>query len=432
MSSPAGRAGATARPRTFYGWYVVAVVFLGNFASAGSQFYAFNAFMLPLCEARGWTRADINLAPIIGFLCGLSGQYLYGTIIAATGPRRLMAMGALLSAGAFISLGQVDNLGFFYLSYALLILGNAAMSSLVGNSAVSNWFELRRGRALGVATSGITLAGVVLPFVAHRLLQSAGLANAFLTIGLGIACLAPLAWLVMRDSPESCGLLPDGRSPAPGQAHAPPAGMVMCFLPVRQLLAHAVFWRVGLAYGLASAGVFAVVFQLGPRFQDLGLSSDTAMILVALTAAAGTCGKFTWGIMCDRFAPNRLAAIMFTLVGLGQILGTVAQGPVTLTLFIIIFGFGMGGIMSTFPIITAWCFGRSAFASVFRYLALFLALQALGYLMMGQAFRLTGSYDMAYLAFVFIDLAAAAMIWGARPLSQPAEGAASPASEPSP
>ena len=406
----------------YYGWYVVGVAFLANFASAGSQFYAFNAFMLPLCELRGWTRADINLAPIIGFACGLLGQYSYGSIISITGPRRLMALGALFSAGAFITLGQTQELWLFYLAYILLIMGNAAMSSLVANTAVSNWFVRLRGRAMGMATSGLTMAGVILPFAAYHLLHSVGLSWAFAIIGMGIACLAPLAWLVVRDSPESCGLLPDGQRPLPQEKSCP---KIMPQSQVRpgQLLKVASFWKVGLAYGLASAGVFAVVFQLGPRFQDLGMDGDTAMLLVALTSVAGTFGKFTWGTLCDRIPPNRLTACMFSMVGLGQILGLVAQGPVTVGFFIVIFGFGMGGIMSTFPIISAWCFGRAAFASVFRLLALFLGLQAVGYLLMGGSFEFTGSYDAAYLVFIFVDLAAAAVIVTVKPSAWSQDGA---------
>ena len=403
-----------AKEPLFYGWYVVAVAFFANFAASGTQFYAFNAFMLPLCEARGWTRVDINLAPIIGYICGLVGQYFYGSIINRAGPRRLMSLGALVSALSFITLGQVESLGLFYLAYTMLLMGNTAMSSLVANTAVSNWFAQRRGRALGIATSGITLSGVMLPFIAHHLLLTSGLSYAFLVIGLGMACLAPLAWLVVRDSPESRGLWPDGRPPAGDASPSRPSAMAVCTVPTGQLLRAGSFWRMGLAYGLAAAGSFAVMFQLGPRFQDLGFNSGDAMLLVALTAAAGTCGKFSWGLLCDRFAPNRVAAVMFCLVGLGQILGLTASGPFSVGLFIVVFGFGIGGVMSTFPIMTAWCFGRASFASVFRYLALFLSLQALGYVGMGQSFRLTGSYDSAYFLFVFIDLSAAFMVLGVR------------------
>ncbi|MCB2227611.1 MAG: MFS transporter [Desulfarculaceae bacterium] len=409
-------AGPSARRPLFYGWFVVAMAFLANFASAASQFYAFNAFMLPLCEARGWTRADINLAPIIGYGCGLAGQYLFGTVIHRVGPRRFITAGALVSATAFTCLGQVDTLGMFYLAYTMVIIGNAAMANLVANTAVSNWFVRYRGRALGMATSGLTLSGVIIPFAAHHLLHAYGLGHAFLFIGIGIGCLSPLAWLVVRDSPESKGLWPDGRPPERGDGAALPSAMAVCSVPVKGLIQTGRFWRVGLAYGLASAGVFAVVFQLGPRFQDLGYTGNTAMLLVTCAAIAGTCGKFTWGFMCDRFEPSRLAAIMFCVVGLGQVMGLIASGPITVGLFIVIFGFGMGGVMSTFPIMTAWCFGRSGFASVFRVLALFLSLQAVGYVAMGQSFRLTGSYDAAYLVFIFVDLAAAAMVFGVKPL----------------
>ena len=46
---------------------------------------------------------------------------------------------------------------------------------------------------------------------------------------------------------------------------------------------------------------------------------------------------------------------------------------------------------------------------------LFLGLQAVGYVLMGGSFKFTGSYDAAYLIFIFVDVAAAAVIITVKP-----------------
>jgi cyanate permease len=64
--------------------------------------------------------------------------------------------------------------------------------------------------------------------------------------------------------------------------------------------------------------------------------------------------------------------------------------------------------------VIGYFFGRENFARVYGYIALFLALQAPGYFMMGQSFDLFGSYNYAYLAFIVLLLAALALILTAR------------------
>ena len=85
----------------FYGWYIAIYAFFANFMSVGSGFYIFNAFMEPLCEARGWTRTDVNIALVIGMFFGIFSQLLYGTLVVRYGARILMFIGPFISGIAF-------------------------------------------------------------------------------------------------------------------------------------------------------------------------------------------------------------------------------------------------------------------------------------------------------------------------------------------
>jgi MFS family permease len=406
----------------FYGWYVVAVAFTANLFSTGTGLYVFNAFLLPLCQARGWSRAELNVAPMLGFACGLMGQFAYGTLLGRVGPRRLMALGPVAGSAAFVLMGRVESLGWFYLCYMLLLLANGALGGIVASTAVSNWFEAGRGKALGLATAGISLAGVVLPPAAGALVRAWGLETAFAVIGCGLLAMSPAAWLVVRDSPESQGLVPDGPAPDPAAAAGPaaasqacaaagPAGRAWLEWTPRRLAASGVFWRLGAAYALTMMGVMGVMFQLGPRFQDEGWGAGAALNLVAATALSGAAGKYLWGLLCDRGRPHRVVALMMAANAAGMALGLAVGSAWGAASFVLVFGFAMGGVMSTYPIITAHLFGRASFPLVFRFLLMFLLLQVAGYLLMGQSHALWGSYDLAYAVFVVLDLAAAALVW---------------------
>jgi OFA family oxalate/formate antiporter-like MFS transporter len=429
--------------RVFYGWCVVAVAFLTNFMSTGTGFYIFNALMTPLCDQRGWTRTEMNAAPAIGLAVGILSSLLYGTLVTRVGPRILMFLGSIVSGIAFASLGFVSTIAHFYLLCMLLYMGNSAMSGIVSNTAVSNWFVEKRGRALGLATAGISLSGAILPFLAMRILDRTDLRSVFLYTGLMAWTLAPVIWLVVRDWPEEWGMVPDGSSlepgthreepladerkatrfPNPALVRSPGLRREVLWKPGKVVRTRA-FWLVGFAYALVLMGTVGVMFQLGPRFTDIGYDRGTAMALVSLTALIATFGKTAWGALCDRYEPRRVVAVLMAMNGIGLCLALVPDSALALCAFILLFGFAMVGIMSTLPILVADLYGRESFASVSRFMSLFIVLEVGGYLLMGQSFDRTGSYDRAYAVFVLLDLVAAGLVFAAsRP---PTPGAAEP------
>jgi len=431
--------------RVFYGWYVVAVAFLTNFMSTGTGFYIFNALMNPLCDQRGWTRTELNAAPAIGLVVGILSALLYGTLVTRVGPRILMFLGSIVSGIAFASLGFASTIVHFYLLCMLLYMGNSAMSGIVSNTAVSNWFVEKRGRALGLATAGISLSGAILPFLAMRILDRTDLRSVFLYTGLMAWTLAPVIWLVVRDWPEEWGLVPDGspseprthgeeqiaderkatRFPNPALVRSQGGRQEVLWKPAKVVRTRA-FWMVGLAYGLVLMGTVGVMFQLGPRFTDIGFDRGTAMALVSLTALVATIGKTAWGALCDRYDPRRVVAVLMAMNGIGLCLALVPESKLALSAFILLFGFAMGGIMSTLPILVADLYGRESFASVSRFMSLFIILEVGGYVLMGQSFDRTGSYDKAYAVFVLLDIIAAGLVFAASRPPTPGAGEPSP------
>ncbi len=413
--------------KIFYGWYIAAFAFLTNFMAVGSGFYIFNAFMEPLCKANDWTRTDVNIALVIGMFFGVFSQLLYGTLVVRIGPRRLMLIGPFISGIAFIFLFRAHELWVFYGFCVLLFVGNGAYGGIVSNTAVSNWFENKRGRALGISTTGVSLSGAVLPFIAMMMIMKSGLSGASLQIGIMIAMIGPLAWLIVRDWPEKYGLAPDGAplsdkrkevNQAEDLSNAKSASDIKIATiesksiewNFSSLIRTWTFWRLGLAFGFIMVGVVGVMSQLKPRFVDVGFSDMAAMSMMATTAFIGAMGKFFWGTLCDRFDPRKVVALLILLNAFGLSFSLIHGKMWALILFIVIYGFSMGGVMSTYPIIIADLFGRKSFPVVMKYVSMFLIIEVAGYIISGQSFDRTGSYDLAYMIFIGLFLVAMAFI----------------------
>ena len=403
--------------KIYYGWYIAGIAFWAYFLSVGTGFYAFNAFLEPLCNARGWTRTDLNLALVIGTVFGFASQYIYGTILMKTGVRLLMLAGSVTAGVSFIFIARVQTLWQFYLFYSLLFIGNGAYGGIVASSVVNNWFVDKRGKAIGFATAGMSLSGAILPIVALLIIQYIGIEDAALYIGLLMISFGPLSWIVVKDWPEEMGMTPDGLlvkaepyTAGQSQIHVPPSASAQTEWNLAKLIRTDIFWKLGLAFGLMMIGTVGVMSQLKPRFADTGFSPVTAMMMMGATALAGAVGKYIWGLMCDRFKPKRVAIAMTIANAVGLSLALVKNSMAALIIFIPIFGFSMGGIMSTFPIIVATIFGRKNFASVLRFISVFLILQMFGYLIAGQSYDITGSYDTAYWIFIGLDIVAALLL----------------------
>ena len=125
--------------KVFYGWTIVSIVLFANYISIGTGFYIFNAFMEPLCQAKAWSRTDINLGIAGGMLSASIASFCYGMVVTKVGPRILMTVGPFVSGTAFIFLFQANNLLQFTLWCIVLFAANAAFGTLVTGTVVNNW-----------------------------------------------------------------------------------------------------------------------------------------------------------------------------------------------------------------------------------------------------------------------------------------------------
>lgn len=247
---------------------------------------------------------------------------------------------------------------------------------------------------MGISTSGISFSGAVLPVIAMALVLRMGMTGASVAIGTAVLVFAPLFWLVVVDWPEQRGLFPDGDAtdqyamengaealPTPGlnvtgTSVSPADGRSDAHQKwtLGRLIRVPAFWQVGFAYTMVMTGVVGVMSQLKPRFVDVGFSDTTAMALMAVTALFGALGKYSWGMLCDFINPLRVVSAIMIANGIGLVAALVANSTVAVGVFIFLFGFAMGGVMATYHIVVADLFGRTAFASVFRFMAVFLVL----------------------------------------------------------
>src|SRR5947207_6884713 len=89
-------------------------------------------------------------------------------------------------------------------------LGQSALS-VVSLAMVGHWFVRRIDKAMAIYSVVMSI-GFMLAFpLVGMLVQAWGWRSAWMAVGIALlGGLAPLAYLVVRRSPEACGIAPDG------------------------------------------------------------------------------------------------------------------------------------------------------------------------------------------------------------------------------
>ena len=258
--------------RIFYGWWIVAVAFITHCLTTGIVFYSFGVFLPALTEAFGWTRAQASLGFSLASLCGAFYSPAVGRVVDRRGSRPSQLVGAVAMAVGFWLLHGITSLAQFYLVMGVVVsLGATALGGLPSNAAVTRWFVRRRGQALGIATAGISMGGVIFVPLTEWLIARHGWRGAFGWLGVIVlvAAVPPVA-LLMRRAPEAMGLHPDGDTHAVG-ADPAAAREIERSWTAAQALRSRNFWLITAAFSLTGAGLSATLLHQIAFLRDRGL-----------------------------------------------------------------------------------------------------------------------------------------------------------------
>ena len=204
--------GSRARPRIFYGWYMVAAGMGIHLWISVVWVYAKQVFFTPISMHFGWSRALMSGAFALERLEGSIVSPIEGFLVDKYGPRKIMVLGTFITGAGIMSLSFLNNIYMFYISILVVSLGQSMALGIPRTWAIVQWFRRLRGRALGIGGSGASLSGPLL-FITLFLVEFLGWRPAFIVLGLSVWIInLPLA-MVFRGRPHEYGYLPDGDQP---------------------------------------------------------------------------------------------------------------------------------------------------------------------------------------------------------------------------
>lgn len=174
------------RPRIFYGWWVVFAAAIGQIHAYGAIIvFTFSLFIEALSAEFGWSRAQISLAFTLPSYTIIAVAPIVGRLIDHFGVSVVLLRSSIFLGILTASLYLLDgSLWHFYAVFFLLPILGAGTFPTSYSRAIINWFDRRRGLALGIGLVGTGVGAAILPPITSNVIALYGWREGFLFLGL--------------------------------------------------------------------------------------------------------------------------------------------------------------------------------------------------------------------------------------------------------
>ena len=385
----------------YYGWRMIGIVSALRVLGGGLHQYGFTVFFLPVTAELGLSRAATSLAFSLARAQGSFASPLVGYLVDRHGPKPMMITAALLAGIGYVLFSWVHD----YTTFLIVYLGVISISFTAGfvhapTIVANSWFIRLRARAMTVVSAAVPVGGAIITPGLAVLVRTVGWRwSAFISGMMFLIIGLPLTLLIRR-SPESMGMAPDGDPPAPmDSAHTEVNATTASSdrrITARQALRSPIFWTLIVSMTARSAAFTTVTTHFIPMMVWKGLSQTEASVLLAGFAIINLPIHFLLGWIGDFVNKPKLTAIC-------MLLGVVAVLPMQMTssIWALWFFAGLYTVLdASIPVFWAAVgdfFGRRSFGTIRGNMNLFYTWGAvLGPVTAGAIYDRTQSYAVVF------------------------------------
>jgi MFS family permease len=339
-------------------WRVLVAGTLGIASGIVAIPFYTNALFFPELEGEfGWSPADLSLVVLVYNLIWALLMPLAGRLVDRFGARiPALFSGLFLAAGyVVLSFTQGSFPAFMIVMVVAMVLaigtGPIAFSRAIGLS-----FDAMRGLALGISLAGSGATAIIAPQLLGPIILEAGWRTGYLTMGIAVAILAVIVFLLMPSGTRS--------SEAPAEAATPAAPALR--LPVARILSDRTFIRLAVAFVCMALAVSGLVIHLYPMMLQAGVSQGTALWVQSSMGIAVVVGRLLSGYLFDRFFAPRVVGSVMVLCALG-LAALLFGGPHLALVAAFAVGFGLGAEVDVIAMLVSRYFSMEAFGQIYGF-----------------------------------------------------------------
>jgi MFS family permease len=398
-----------AAQRPFYGWYVVAALFVVTTTTSGFIFYSITVLLDAFVSERAFPVGLTSLATATFFVAAGFSGVVAGRLIDKFDARWVIVTGAAIAALALVGAGFLHSTWQLFLFHVIFGLGFGFCGLVPITTLVARWFHARRSVALSIASTGLSLGGFLITPAAGYAVAHYGLASVSPWLALGLLIgVVPATVLFVRSRPRDMGLKPDGGKrgrddPIPEEALG---------VPFHEARRSRFFLGITAAYVFvlcAQVGAFAHLYRLASTRTDISI----AALVVALTAVSSMASRLVAGWLLLRVKARSFALGVCAIQATALVCFALATTGPLLVASAVIFGLALGNIIMMHPLLLAEAFGTRDYGRIYSTSQFVTVIGlACGPALAGLIYE-TAGYAAAYLALAAISFIGLMILAGA-------------------
>lgn len=387
----------------FYGWFIVAAGCVSIAMTTGIVSNCFSQFIKPVCADMGITRQEMSTVQTVFSFTSMAFAMIWGSLSKRINLQRWMCICAAVMPILYGCYGLMQKIWMGYVISFLITPFFFIVSMTVFNYIIGNWFVKDRGLAIGLASMGSGIGGMIMNTVVSQLIIQFGWRITYFILAvIMFIAMVPLMIFVVRERPEDKGLRPYGtqeleaelRTKSAGQA-SNEAGSGYTF---SEALRTPVFWAVAFCSVSVVMAICAFYQTLAPHLSDSGYTVTFAALMTSVSMGALAIGKVMLGRMFDKLGTRKAVTIACSCTLMGTVAMIFCHSPIALAVIVLGVGLGCSFNAICMPIITQNIFGMKDYNSIYSKLTAATGLgSALAPVITGRTYDVCGSYVPAYI-----------------------------------
>ena len=398
--------------KKFFGWKIVALAFFLDFCAVGYSFQSFPVVVLELSKEFSLSRFLATLPiPLFMIMSSLFMPFI-GRFLDKGAIRSILMTGALVYGLSLVSL----YFAFSYISFMLIFtlpmaLGVTMMGNISVSKLISLWFRKYTGRALGIASVGVSFAGFVFPNLTSFLLGDLGLTwrEAYLLFGVLIILInVPVVYLFIVNKPSDINQMPDGEEITDNAEDT--SGIDWT---ITELLKDKNFWILSLVFAIQFCSMMGILSHLTFFSEGAGWSLSWGAFIFSMYAWPAMFSKVFFGWLVENKMDARVAVSIAILIqAIATLLMIFVESPEQMVVLVMIFGFGGGSALPLSNILFNQAYTNKSFGKARGAAQPFISIfQISGTLVAARMFDVFGNYELAFLTLGFILIVPIIAIW---------------------
>ncbi|MFL2098219.1 OFA family MFS transporter [Marinilactibacillus psychrotolerans] len=314
--------------------------------------YAFSIFAGPLSAETGWTMENVMVAFAINAAVGPIPMMLGGFLTDKGWSKWSIMAGGILFGSGFALAGTATSLGQLYFYYGILggIGQGFAYSGCLNNTM--RLFPDKRGLASGLITAGMGGAAIIAAPIANNLIQSMGVSQAFIYMGIAYVAISFICSLFIKAAPKDY---------VPASMASVKTGSVPPAIENKnwkEMLQSVNFYLILFMLAMGAFSGLMIASNASPIGQSMfGLTAAVAAGYVSLYSLSNTLGRVIWGAVSDKIGRSNTINVMYSVIVITFFILIFVRSTVGFTIGIIGLGLCFGGVMGVFPSLVMENFG---------------------------------------------------------------------------